>query len=206
MFSPEQGRKLVELARKSIETYFSKESIELDDHREFSEKQGVFVSIYKESEESDTTGTGTGKALRGCIGFPEPMHELYRGVFEAARAAAFEDPRFPPMKEEELDEIIIEISVLTVPEKISGSPEEHPEKIEIGSDGLILKGKSGSGLLLPQVPVEWGWDAHEFLKHICIKAGLEQDAWKDPENTLYKFQAQVFAENGPKGEVYEKEM
>ena len=195
MFSLEQGKKLVELARHSIETCFSKEKIELADYKkEFSRKQGVFTTLSMIGE------------LRGCIGFPEPTHPLYRAVFEAARSAAFEDPRFPPLGKDELHDLEIEVSVLTVPEPIAADdPKEYPENIEIGKDGLIIRGKFGSGLLLPQVPVEWGWDAEEFLKHIGIKAGLGEDAWKNPENKLYRFQAQIFSEKEPNGEVVEKE-
>lgn len=193
MFSLEQGKKLVKLARYSIETYFSKEKVELNDHEEFSEKQGVFVTLNKEGE------------LRGCIGFPEPTHELYRAVFEAARSAAFQDPRFPALKKEELDDIEIEVSVLTVPKPIEvEKPEEYPEKIKIGEDGLIIRGSYGSGLLLPQVAVEWKWNAEEFLGHIGIKAGLGENAWKDLNNKLYKFQAQIFAEENE--EIIEKEL
>ena len=196
MFNLEQGKKLVELARLSIETCFSKERIELADFRkDFSKKQGVFTTLNKEGN------------LRGCIGFPEPIHPLYRAVFEAARSAAFQDPRFPPLDKDEISETEIEVSVLTVPELIEAdSPKEYLKQIEIGRDGLIIRGNLGSGLLLPQVPVEWEWDAEEFLKHIGIKAGLGESAWKDSNNRLYKFQAQIFTEKEPKGEVIEKDI
>lgn len=195
MFSLEQGRKLVELARHSIETHFSGSRIELDGYKEFSEKQGVFASLHKDGE------------LRGCIGFPEPTHQLYRAVFEAARAAAFEDPRFPPLSKDELDSIEIEVSVLTVPELIKvKNAEDYLREIEIGKDGLIIRSSFRSGLLLPQVPVEWKWDAREFLSHLCIKAGLGQNEWMNPENKIYRFQAQIFSEKEPDGEVVEKEL
>lgn len=196
MFSLEQGKKLVELARHSIETYFSKEKIDLADYRkEFSGKQGVFITLNMIGE------------LRGCIGFPEPTHHLYRAVFEAARSAAFEDPRFSPLRRDELHDIEIEVSVLTVPELIEADdPSEYQKNIEIGKDGLIIRGSYGSGLLLPQVPAEWDWDAGEFLKHIGIKAGLGEDAWKNPANRLYKFRAQIFSEKEPGGDVIEKEL
>lgn len=195
MLSLKQGRKIVELARNSIETFFTKESIDLEYYSEFSEKQGVFVTLNKNNE------------LRGCIGFPEPVYPLNRAIVEAARSAAFSDPRFPPVEKEELDKIEIEVSVLTVPELIKvNDPEEYHDKIVIGGHGLVIRGKFGSGLLLPQVPVEWEWDVDEFLKNICMKAGLPDDAWKDLENKLYRFQAQIFAEKGPKGEVEKKEL
>lgn len=196
MFSLEQGKKLVRLARYSIETYLSHGKIEVDEYRKgFSEKQGVFVTLTKEGE------------LRGCIGFPEPSHPLYRAVFEAARSAAFEDPRFPKVQKKELDEIAVEISVLTVPELIEvKKPEEYLNKIEIGKDGLIIRGGYAGGLLLPQVPVELKWDASDFLQQIGVKAGVGANAWMDPRYKLYKFQAQIFCEKEPNGDVVEKEL
>lgn len=195
MLSLEQGAKLVRLARSSVKSHFSGEKVNLEEYREFSKKQGVFVTLTKDGE------------LRGCIGFPEPTHQLYRAVFEAARSAAFEDPRFPPVEEDELENISFEISVLTVPEPVEAKkPEDYLKKIEIGRDGLIIRGSYGAGLLLPQVPVEWNWGAEEFLKHLCIKAGLGQAEWKNPDNKLYSFQAQIFSEKEPDGEVVEKEL
>ncbi|MBD3313462.1 TIGR00296 family protein [Candidatus Woesearchaeota archaeon] len=195
MFTLKQGRKLVKLARNSIETAFTKDKIDLDDYDNFSEKQGVFVTLNKDSQ------------LRGCIGFTEPIYELKRAIVEAARSAAFSDPRFPSLERDELDSITVEISVLTVPELIEvDDPEEYKDRIIIGSDGLVIKGSLGSGLLLPQVPVEWGWDEEEFLRNICMKAGLPDDAWKDSSTRLYKFQAQIFAEREPQGEIIEKEL
>lgn len=195
MFSLKECKKLVELARRSIESFFSKESIDFSEYSEFSKKQGVFVTLNLDGE------------LRGCIGFPEPVYPLSRAVVEAARSAAFGDPRFPPVSKKELDDITIEISVLTVPEPVRvKKPEEYLDMIDIGADGLIIRGDFGSGLLLPQVPVEQGWDAREFLKHICIKAGLPTDAWKDLGNKIYKFQAQIFEEKEPRGDVIEKKL
>lgn len=195
MLSLEQGAKLVRLARSSVKSNFSGEKVNLEEYREFSKKQGVFVTLTKDSE------------LRGCIGFPEPTHQLYRAVFEAARSAAFEDPRFPAVEEDELENISFEISVLTVPEPVeTKKPEDYIDKIEIGRDGLIIRGSYGAGLLLPQVPVEWSWSAEEFLKHLCIKAGLGQNEWKNPDNKIYSFQAQIFSEKEPDGEVVEKEL
>ena len=95
MLGLKQGEKLVELARKAIETSFSKEQIDHSEYEEFSEKQGVFVTISKHGQ------------LRGCIGFPEPMYELRRAIIEGARSAAFSDPRFPQLSEEELEEITV---------------------------------------------------------------------------------------------------
>ncbi len=195
MFSQKQGEKLVELARKAIESSFTKEKTDYSEYEEFSEKQGVFVTLNKH------------ETLRGCIGFPEPLYALSRAVVEAARSAAFSDPRFPPVSEEELDEITIEVSVLSAPRQVEGeSPEDIKDSIVVGADGLIIKGVSGSGLLLPQVASEQGWDAENFLEHLCMKAGLPPDAWKDNNTSIYKFQAWVFVEKEPKGEVVEKQI
>jgi hypothetical protein len=155
----------------------------------------VFVTLSKDGE------------LRGCIGFPEPTYALKRAIVEAARSAAFDDPRFPPVTKEEMNEITIEVSALTIPKlvKVKDS-EEYEDMIIIGKDGLIIRGKFGSGLLLPQVPVDYGWNVKEFLKHLCMKAGLLSDAWKDLDNKIYSFQAQIFEEIEPRGEVVEKEL
>jgi uncharacterized protein (TIGR00296 family) len=139
--------------------------------------------------------------LRGCIGFPLPEKPLYQGVVEAAIAAATEDPRFPPLDRQELNNTIFEVSVLTSPQQISVSPAEYGKEIEIGRDGLILHWRFGSGLLLPQVPVELKWNVEEYLANICYKAGAPPDVWLDPSSKLYRFQAVVFKEVEPKGEV-----
>ncbi|MBT3406936.1 TIGR00296 family protein [Candidatus Woesearchaeota archaeon] len=184
MLSLEQGTKLVNLAKISIASYFTGEAPNLDEYKkEFSEEQGVFVTLT------------INKELRGCIGFPESPFPLYKGVFNAAKAAAFEDPRFPSLSEEEWPSVAVEISILTVPKKIDvNTPEDYLNEIKVGRDGLIVRNNSTSGLLLPQVPLEYEWTELEFLQHTCVKAGLEMNAWKDLDNKVYKFQAQVFTE------------
>ena len=154
------GKLLLELARKSITYYFSKDrDIDLTPYKKFDKEQGVFVTLNKKSQ------------LRGCIGFPYPTQKLYKAVFDAARSAAFEDPRFPRLEDSELDDIDIEISVLTVPELLECEPEERPEHINIGKDGLIMKGAQGSGLLLPQVFTEYKCTPERALEMTCQKAG-----------------------------------
>lgn len=182
MLTEEQGRQLLELARDSIKSYFSGEEIDLKDYKKFNKKQGVFVTLNKDDD------------LRGCIGFPYPTKELYRAVFDAARAAAFEDPRFPKLEEDELKDTSIEISVLTVPEEIKTEPEDIPKNIEIGKDGLIIKSEIASGLLLPQVFTEYKCTPEQALQMICQKAGLPIGSWKDKSNKILKFQAQIFSE------------
>jgi len=123
-------------------------------------------------------------------------------VIEAAIAAATEDPRFPPLDSRELDNIIFEVSVLTPPQEISiNNPSDYRKEIEIGKDGLILRWRFGSGLLLPQVPLELNWDTEEYLANLCYKAGAPPDVWLDSNSKLYKFQAEVFKEANPNGQI-----
>jgi uncharacterized protein (TIGR00296 family) len=188
-----EGAELVRLARTVVEKYLQESTI-IKSERDAQEKAGVFVTL-------NYVTTTKKEYLRGCIGFPLPERPLYQGVVEAAIAAATEDPRFPPLDIQELDNILFEISVLTPPERITVSPADYGKEIEIGRDGLILQWRFGSGLLLPQVPVELKWDVEQYLANICYKAGAPPDVWLDPSSKLYKFQATVFKEVEPKGEV-----
>lgn len=126
--------------------------------------------------------------LRGCIGFPYPIKPLAEAVQEAAISAALQDPRFPPVRAEEMSALEIEISVLTVPKDI------EPDQIKVGVHGLIVSKGNRSGLLLPQVAMEYHWDAEMFLRQTYLKAGLSEETWKDKAN-LYSFEAQVFSES-----------
>jgi uncharacterized protein (TIGR00296 family) len=188
-----EGAELVRLARTAVEKYLQESTI-IKSERDTQEKAGVFVTL-------NYVTTTKKEYLRGCIGFPLPERPLYQGVVEAAIAAATEDPRFPPLDIQELDNILFEISILTPPERITVSPADYGKEIEIGRDGLILQWRFGSGLLLPQVPVELKWDVEQYLANICYKAGAPPDVWLDPSSKLYKFQATVFKEVEPKGEV-----
>lgn len=189
MLAQADGKKLLKLARDSITSYFSgkdKKKIDLasfSSDSKFNQKQGVFVTLHKDGD------------LRGCIGFPYPTFPLYKAIFDAARAAAFEDPRFDPVEESEMKDITMEISVLTVPEDIKvKSAEEYINKIKIGEDGLIIKHGYGSGLLLPQVFTEYKSTPKSALEMVCQKAGLEKNAWKEKSSKISKFQAQIFTE------------
>ena len=144
--------------------------------------------------------------LRGCIGFPLPDKKLHESVIEAAIAAATQDPRFTPVDPRELESILFEVSVLSPAEEIKGNLSEYKKEIKIGRDGLILRWRYGSGLLLPQVPVELKWDIDEYLANICYKAGASADVWQDPASRLYKFQAIVFKEVEPKGTITRREL
>jgi uncharacterized protein len=139
------------------------------------EKLGAFVTL------------SIGGHLRGCIGRIVGGGPLYLTIAEMARAAAFEDPRFPPVSAEELPQVQVEISILS---PITPCPD--PALIEVGRHGLIVKRGGAQGLLLPQVPVEWKWDRETFLGQTCRKAGLPADAWRRQGTDILWFEAEVF--------------
>jgi uncharacterized protein len=138
---------------------------------------GAFVTLHENGE------------LRGCIGHMTGIEPLFQTVKEMAYAAAFEDPRFPPVTVQELDKLFIEISVLTPLEKTT-----DPNLIQVGVHGIYLVGKGRAGVLLPQVATEQGWDRETFLRQTCRKAGLPPEAYKDPAITIYLFSAIIFDE------------
>ena len=140
-------------------------------------KTGVFVSLHKMGE------------LRGCIGDVENTNTILRGVIENTVNAASKDPRFPPITDTELDNVDIEISVMT-----PLTPVDDIEKIEVGKDGLVVERGFHRGLLLPQVAVEWSWDKYEFLENTCQKAGLPTNAYEKKDTKILSFRAQVFGE------------
>jgi len=139
------------------------------------QKFGAFVTLKRQGR------------LRGCIGHLVGDRPLFETIERMAKAAAFKDPRFPPLAVREFKDLSLEISILS---PIVPCPD--PAKIEIGRHGLLIRKKGKSGLLLPQVPVEWGWDREMFLKQTCRKAGLPENAWKDPDAQLFWFEAEVF--------------
>jgi len=185
MIEEQERKELLKLARDAISNSLNNEKIDIPSKLKnmFEKKQGVFVTLKKAGQ------------LRGCIGFTETFFTLYDGIVEAARAAAFEDPRFEKLTKDELDNIEIEISVLSVPELLHvKSSSELLDIIEIGKHGLMIRNGNKSGLLLPQVPVEQNWDTKEFLEHLCEKAGLEKDMWMDKNSEIYSFEAEIFSE------------
>jgi hypothetical protein len=198
LISDSEGAELVRLARQAVETYLQ-ESVVIRPEQDSPEMAGVFVTLNYLTRNKE-------EHLRGCIGFPLPEKRLRQSVVEAAIAAATEDPRFPPVDMPELDSMIFEVSVLTPPEEIRSKPADYKKEIVIGRDGLILRWRYGSGLLLPQVPVELKWNVDEYLANICHKAGAPADAWLDPASKLYKFQALVFKEVEPRGRVARLEL
>ena len=158
----------------------------------FREPRGVFVTLKRHPSRS----------LRGCIGYPLPVFPLGEAIPRAALAAAVDDPRFPPVRGSELEGLVLEVSVLTVPERIRAkTPADLVEAIVVGRDGLIVEGLGSSGLLLPQVAPEQGWGVEELLDGTCEKAGLPPRSWRDLRITVKRFEAEIFAERTPGGEV-----
>ena len=184
--SDSDGVLLIKIARMAVTEFLSngkRMKLESEDEKKFSFNSGVFVTL------------NNADGLRGCIGFPMPDKKLSHGIIDAAIAAATEDPRFSPVKINELNEIVFEVTVLTPPVEITiTDPMEYLEKIKVGRDGLIISNSFSSGLLLPQVPVEYGWNVEEFLQHTCEKAGLEKDTWKNEKVKIEKFEGIVYKE------------
>ena len=191
----EEGTYLVKLARRSIEAKFDGGEADISDAPKVTRQEcGVFVTL--------NSLKGTGGTLRGCIGYPTPVQPLVDAVREVAQAAAFDDPRFPELRRDELPITLIEVSVLTPPEIINVvKPDQYPNMVRIGVDGLIVKKGFRSGLLLPQVALEWSWDPEKFLSQCCIKAGLPQDSWLLKGTEISRFQAIIFTEIIPGGDI-----
>ncbi|HPP94334.1 MAG TPA: AmmeMemoRadiSam system protein A [Spirochaetota bacterium] len=175
-----QQRNLLILARKTIAQRlgvdFDSGTLDFSDEI-FKEKCGAFVTLHINGN------------LRGCIGYIEGVHPIPDTIREMALAAAFRDPRFAPLSKGEYKLIDIEISILSPIERV-----DSIDDIVVGRDGLIITRGFNRGLLLPQVPVEQGWDRETFLTHTCFKAGLPGDSWKKKDTLIEKFSAQVFSE------------
>ena len=176
-FSPQERTLLLRLAHDSISAALENCQISLDSPTpHFAEHRGAFTSLHLRGE------------LRGCVGYVLPTCALYRAVAETARAAAFDDNRFPPVTREEAVHLEIELSILSPAQSI------RAEEIEVGRHGLLVSWQGRRGLLLPQVPFERGWDRTTFLEQTCRKAGLPLDAWQKGA-TLEAFTAEVFGDN-----------
>jgi len=191
-FSDSDGGELVKMARKAV-TEFLRNDSEINDaafDSKFDFSSGVFVTLNKQD------------SLRGCIGYPLPVKKLSEGLIDAAISAATHDTRFSPVTANELDKITFEVTVLTPPVEIKvEKSSEYLTEIKVGRDGLIVENPYTSGLLLPQVPTEYGWNVEEFLGYTCEKAGLEKNAWKDLTTKISKFEGIIFKEENPKGKV-----
>ena len=189
--SDSDGELLVRTARSVVMEYLKtgkRITLSSEIKSRFSFNSGVFVTLNKEEN------------LRGCIGFPTPDRKLYQSLLDASIASATEDPRFLPVKYDELGKITFEVTVLTPPEVVEvQNPSEYPSKIRVGRDGLIIRWEFGSGLLLPQVPVEYGWSEEEFLDHTCEKAGAPPDCWRQKSTMVLRFEGVIFKETEPGG-------
>ncbi len=197
VYSDDEGKLLVKLARQTVDEIVQnqrKAQPPQDAPENLWKESGVFVTL--NSIKGDTV------ALRGCIGRPYPTQPLIDATIDSAVDSATRDPRFAPVEPKELDAILVELSVLTPPMKIEyDDPMKLLELVEVGRDGLIASRGMWRGLLLPQVPVDWGWNVKEYLKHTCNKAGLPTDAWKDSQTEFMSFQAEIFGEESPHGTV-----
>jgi uncharacterized protein (TIGR00296 family) len=195
--SLKEGEFLIRLARNTVKTYLETGKVVKDPENtpnKLFEQCGVFVTI--------NSLKGGEKKLRGCIGYPYPTSPLVEAVIDSAVSAATRDPRFYPLSLVELGNVVFEVSVLTPPEEVEvENPKEYLANIKVGEDGLIVEKGFNKGLLLPQVPVEWEWCEEEFLCQCCAKAGLPPDSWLTKDAKIYKFQAIVFEEETPQGEV-----
>lgn len=180
MLKSAQKKRLLEIARKTIEEYLSsgrRRDFQEEDVR-LKEISGAFVTLHKHKE------------LRGCIGNIIGQKPLFETVRDMAIESAATDPRFSPVTKEELKEIEIEISVLSPLKKIA-----HIDEFQLGTHGVLVRRGFAQGVFLPQVADETGWNKEEFLSYLCAhKAGLSSDAWKDPATEIFIFSAQVFSE------------
>lgn len=178
MLNEKQRKTLLRVAREAVEAAARGERYtpEAEDP-ELEQLGAAFVTLKQRGD------------LRGCIGTIEAHEPTITSVARMARAAALEDPRFPAVRPAEVPDLTIDISLLSPAERVT-----DVNDIEIGKHGLIIEQGSYRGLLLPQVPLEWGWDREEFLDHTCRKAGLPRGSWRSGECRLYAFTAEVFGE------------
>lgn len=191
MLSSREAKELIKLGRKAVLCAIrGRELIVPSGLKErFNQKRGAFTTLL----------TFPNKELRGCVGIPVPLYPLWLSVVRSSVSSALRDPRFPPLREEELSETVWELSLLTEPEELS--KEDIPESIDPGIEGLIVEKGDIRGILLPQVASKYGWSAVEFLENTCLKAGLSKDCWKEKNVKVYKFRSYVFEEVEPWGEV-----
>jgi AmmeMemoRadiSam system protein A len=185
-YSPEERELLLRLAHTAILSALEGRELDsltpsahLSEH--LSEPRGAFTTLHARGN------------LRGCVGYPTALLPLHRTVMETARAAAFDDPRFVPVTLAEAPELLISISVLSPLRPILA------DAVEVGRHGLLITDGARRGLLLPQVPVEHGWDRITFLEQTCRKASLPLDAWRNPRVKIEAFTAEVFADAGCEG-------
>lgn len=199
----EEGVFLVKLARRAVEEYLTK-GTKIKPPTNTPEKllrpgmSFTTIEVYHDYEH---------RSLRGCIGYLQPVMSLVESVIDSAIQAAVGDPRFPPMTASELSTVTFEVSVLSVPVLIDVDDRRKlPEKVVVGRHGLIVEKGFFKGTLLPQVPVEYGWDSETFLAETCIKAGLPADCWLDEDVKVYAYEARLWREKEPLGEIEERDL
>jgi AmmeMemoRadiSam system protein A len=179
--TPEEKQILLKTAREAISARLEKRKPSYPESTEILKKKcGAFVTLHEHGN------------LRGCIGFVIASKPLIDTVAETAQSSAFNDPRFPALTAQELKDIDIEISVLSPLRRV-----ESVEEVRVGVHGIMLRSGFRSGLLLPQVATEYGWDRDTFLTHTCYKAGLPGDCWRSPDTEIEVFSAIVFGEQSP---------
>ncbi|MDP8002827.1 MAG: AmmeMemoRadiSam system protein A [Caldisphaera sp.] len=198
----ETGALLVKIARQSVEYYFKNKAIMSTPSyipKILQRPGAAFVTI-------DTYYSENQSSLRGCIGYIEPIKPLINTVMEVSLEAAFNDPRFNPMDEREINFVTFEVSVLS---KLEASPSDKIGRLNfivIGRDGLVIERGYNRGLLLPQVPVENLWDKETFLSETCIKAGLWPDCWLDNKTKVYRYRAMAWKEVKPNGIIIRRDL
>ncbi len=207
MFKPYDitiGSYLVSLARRAVEKYLKERRImdvplDAPSERLYRDTYGVFTTIERVVD---------GRyELRGCIGFPRGQKNVLSAVIQSSIASCCSDPRFRPMTQDELDSVVFEVSVLgPISEVRVTDPRDLLGRVSVGLHGVIVERSIYSGLLLPQVPVEYCWDVEEYLSQACMKAMLPADCWLDPSTTIYVYEAQIFREERPKGPIYERNL
>ena len=181
MLNQEQRRQLLRIARRSIESVFEGKRLDIDLaslDEALRRPAGAFVTLHERGGE-----------LRGCIGSIEAVAPLAQAVASSAVNAAFRDPRFFPVTQDELPDLHLEISVMS-----PIVPVNDVAEIGVGRDGLIVSSGGRAGLLLPQVATEYGWDCETFLSQTCVKAGLPPESWRAGGCRIERFSAEVFSE------------
>src|SRR6266704_1509958 len=201
LLSKEDGTTLVGTARQAIADHLAGKNFDsvANASSELRAPRGVFVTLFNKAPS---------RKLRGCIGNPFPKTSLLNETVRCAVDAATTDPRFVPVRKDEfLQSIAVEVTVLSPPEDILvKSPLDLILDIKVGRDGLFVDGFGARGLLLPQVAVDEGFDEEEFLNECCLKAGLMPDAWVTGSVKVARFQGQIFSEATPGGQVFERKL
>ena len=200
-YTDAEGVLAVQIAREALEAFVEDRAMRsFVVPKRFDERAGAFVTLSRFGVENP------GERLRGCIGYPEPFFALLKAVVKSAEGAA-EDPRFPPLKAEELPGVLVEVSLLTPPEPLEVKKQRDlPKALRLGVDGIVVAQGPYRGLFLPQVATEFGMDAETFLSECCMKAGLMPDAWLDEATRVKTFQTEIFEEVEPRGAIVRRKL